>query len=227
MDGDSVSPADGGVETANVSGKPGHRPIQKYSRRTSYRLRSLVAMTHKPNLTADILAHRRAKIESQLTLGDAQIRCPHCNGINRNDGEYVSGRRPGDPLCCDVFTEDLFSIITRVDGDTARYPGRVRQAADMIEVKNLLYVESQVRALMRNASGVEKSDIAVDLGQQILWCPYCRLGNKFGNPELCCFDLGEAVAGVLAKMEIQRQIDEASRITENADKLNACGVTVN
>lgn len=220
MDGDSVSPADGGVETANVSGKPGHRPIQKYSRRTSYRLRSLVAMTHKPNLTADILAHRRAKIESQLTLGDAQIRCPHCNGINRNDGEYVSGRRPGDPLCCDTFTEDLFSIITRVDGESARYPGRVRQAADMIEVKNLLYVESQIREMQRGG------------GDGVLWCPYCRvdglpIGNLRGNPELCCFDLGEAVAGVLAKMEIQRQIDGASRIAENADKLKACGVTVN
>ena len=64
-------------------------------------------------------------------------------------------------------------------------------------------------------------------------CPYgCgpdgkRLGNRFGNPELCCFDLGEAVAGVLARMEIQRQIDQAARIAENADRLKECGVSVN
>lgn len=154
-------------------------------------------------------------IENQLTQGGAFIRCPFCNAKNRDDGEYIRGRQPGDPLCCDEFTEAVFQIITQTSDSTAKYPTRVRQAADMIEVKNLLYVETQIRRMV-NFENVG-----------ILWCPYCGLGNRQGNPELCCFDLGEAVAGVLTKMEIQRRIDRAARVAENADKLKECGVTVN
>lgn len=158
-------------------------------------------------------------IENQLATGGAFIRCPFCNGKNRDDGEYIRGRQAGDPLCCDRFAAAVLEIITQAVDGQAKYPARVKQAADMIEVANLLLVESQVRAMSRGE------------GDGILWCPYClvdghRVGNRFGNSELCCFDLGEAVAGVLAKMEMQRQADAAARIADGAARLKECGVTV-
>ena len=97
-----------------------------------------------PTLTTN---HRA--IENQITQGGAFIRCPFCNAKNRDDGEYIRGRQPGDPLCCDEFTEVVFQIITQTSDGTAKYPG-ARQTGclwTMIEVKNLLYVEDQIRAL--------------------------------------------------------------------------------
>jgi len=164
-----------------------------------------------PALTTNHIA-----IEKQLATGGCRIRCPWCNGLNRDSGEYVSGRQPGDPLCCDEFAAAVYQIITQVIDDNAKYPARVRQAAEMTERMNLIAVERQILTMTRK-------DYA---GDGVLWCPYCRIGNRQGNPELCCFDLGEAVAGVLARMEIQRQVDQASKITENADRLKECGVTV-
>ena len=183
-----------------------------------------------PTLTTNHLA-----IEKQLATGGAFIRCPWCNGKNRDSGEYIGGRQPGDPLCCDKFAEAIFQIITQVVDGQAKYPERVRQAAEMTERMNLLFIERQVHELFRAASEDRalrsKGEIAASLVNKVLWCPYCvvdgqRVGNRFGNPELCCFDLGEAVAGILARMEIQRQMDNAARVTENADRLKECGVTV-
>lgn len=171
-------------------------------------------------------------IEKQIATGGCRIRCPWCNGLNRDDGEYIAGRQFGDPLCCDKFTEAVFEIITQAADGNAKYPARARQASEMIEIKNLLYIESQVRELFRAVKSSSKGEIGTGLHGAVLWCPYCRtedgrqLGNRFGNPELCCFDLGEAIAGVLAKMEMRRQVDNAARIAENADRLKECGVTV-
>jgi hypothetical protein len=179
-----------------------------------------------PSLTTN---HK--SIENQLATGGAKIRCPYCHGLNRDDGEYIRGNQPGAPLCCDRFTDAVFDILTQATEGQAKYPQRVRQASEMIEAKNLLYVDAQIRHMFAAARGTGREEISTGLADQILWCPYCmvdgkRVGNRFGNPELCCFDLGEAVAGVLSRMEIQRQMDNAARIGENADRLKECGVTV-
>lgn len=177
------------------------------------------------------LSTNHRAIENQIKFGGAKIRCPWCNGLNRDDGEFVRGNRPGDALCCDRFAEAFFEIITQAENGEAKYPARAKQASEMIEAKNLIYVEAQIHRMMRDTPGVTKSEIGAGLENQILWCPYClvdgkRVGNKFGCDEFCCFDLGEAVAGVLSRMEIQHQIDTAARIRENDDRLKECGVTV-
>lgn len=166
-----------------------------------------------PSLTTN---HRA--IEHQIQQGGTYIRCPFCRAKNRDDGEYVSGLNPGDPLCCDQFADAFFDVISQVDGAEAKHSGRMKQAADIVEAKNILFVEGQIHELMRGQIG-------------ILWCPYClvdgrRVGNRYGNPEFCCFDLSEAVAGVLVKMELRKQMDQASRVAENADRLRECGVSV-
>ena len=78
------------------------------------------------------------------------------------------------------------------------------KASDLNPAQKMAYIEHQIfEARKGTIDAIE--------------CPYCGFVLPIGVQSLCCDLMGDAVAGVLFKIECQEQLDQAARIMEGAE----------